>query len=848
MSLCINSECTQPENPDDRLFCQGCGSELLIGGKYRVIRLLSSKGGFAQTYEVLDEGKLKVLKALTHNHPQAIELFLREAEVLLELEHSGIPKGEGHFTYSAKNSQTPIHCMVMEKIEGMDLEEYQEQRQNRPVNQKTVLKWLRQITEILDLVHSYNFFHRDIKPSNIILQPDGNLTLIDFGAVRQITNTIIARERSTGVYTPGYAPPEQEKGYAIPQSDFYALGRTMVYLLTGRSPTDITIYDQYNNELKWKEYAINLMPELGDLIGELIAEKARDRPRNTKVILERIKTIEAKLSQTKIEKTATFNNRERQNVATTRASSVFQNNGRDKTQVALLNSEHNSENKIETWYVQNPFVDGTKENCGQKPSKQIYIGINQKTIAAGLTALILISIGAAIGHKILETFPTSISAENNQEKSQTLQPTEQIIPFSQEWWSRGDRVLFRGQINWFRDRGVEAFKIGKYAEALTLFEKGVKSDPRDPEVQIYLNNAKARLAGSPLVIATVIPVDNNQTSAAEMLRGVADAQTQFNDAGGINGRLVEVIVANDGNQPQKSASIAQKIAGDKTILGVIGHNSSSATKAGLLEYEKANLAIISPTSTSDSISGKVFFRTSPSDAASGKQLAIFAVNSLKIKKVAVFYNPNSTYSTSLYQAFESSLQRLGGQIETAIDLSNQDLEPEREIKGLRGHTDAIALFPNTHTTSVAIGIARANDDLPGEKFQLLSGDSLYNASTITSGGRAVEGLTIAVPWFSGKQLYAQKASRRWLGAINWRTATSFDATVALLEALSPNPTRQTVLQKLYSTRIRANRTSGTALKFDHRGEREGDPVIVRVAKDAPHPIQGVELGFKLIQQ
>ncbi|RMF28238.1 MAG: protein kinase [Cyanobacteria bacterium J083] len=309
MSLCINPKCSNTENPDNQLFCEACGSELLIAGRYRVARLLSSKGGFGKTYEVFHDHAVKVLKVLTNNHPKIVELFEQEARILKQLNHPGIPKGDSSFTYFPRDAQEPLHCLVMEKIEGLDLEEYQNQRSSRPIDQELALEWLTQLMEILHVVHSHNFFHRDIKPSNIILRPTGQLALIDFGAVRQVTATIIAGNQNTGVYTPGYAPPEQEKGYAVPQSDFYALGRTFVYLLTGKSPTDITMYDRYNNELKWRETASasatqagevqGLNPAFADLLDEMMAERAKYRPANTTIIIEKLKKIKAQTEATK---------------------------------------------------------------------------------------------------------------------------------------------------------------------------------------------------------------------------------------------------------------------------------------------------------------------------------------------------------------------------------------------------------------------------------------------------------------------------------------------------------------------------------------------------------------------
>jgi len=302
MSLCINPNCLKPENSDNDNYCQACGSDLVLVGKYRVIRLLSAKGGFANTYEVIDinHNTLKVVKVLTYNTPKAIDLFQKEAFVLSKLNHPGIPKGEGLFIFYSPDSQSPLYCLVMEKIEGLDLEEYQKQNHYQPIPQETALDWLLQLALILDTVHSRSFFHRDIKPSNIIVKPDNQLVLIDFGAVRQITGTILAGGKVTGIYTPGYAPPEQERGYAVPESDFFALGRTFVYLLTGKDPSDPEIYNHKENELQWRDHAPHISYLLADFLDKLMADKASDRPKNTQTIVENLTKIQQQLSSSSV--------------------------------------------------------------------------------------------------------------------------------------------------------------------------------------------------------------------------------------------------------------------------------------------------------------------------------------------------------------------------------------------------------------------------------------------------------------------------------------------------------------------------------------------------------------------
>ncbi|NES23464.1 MAG: SUMF1/EgtB/PvdO family nonheme iron enzyme [Symploca sp. SIO3E6] len=299
MSLCINPNCPHPENSDNDLFCKACGSELLLEGRYRVSQLLSDKGGFGRTYEVSNGSSTLVLKVLINHQPKAIDLFKQEARVLRQLNHPGIPQGDRYFTFTPRDSQQPLHCLVMEKIAGLDLEEYQQQRQYRAIAQDLALEWLIQLTRILDEVHQQQFFHRDIKPSNIILKPDGQLVLIDFGTVREITPTYLGKQiagQVTAIASFGYTPPEQINYQAVPQSDFFALGRTFVFLLTGKQPIDPAIYDPLKDKLNWRSHAPDLLPELADLIDELIMPAAEKRPANTQVILQRLRAIDQVLN------------------------------------------------------------------------------------------------------------------------------------------------------------------------------------------------------------------------------------------------------------------------------------------------------------------------------------------------------------------------------------------------------------------------------------------------------------------------------------------------------------------------------------------------------------------------
>jgi WD40 repeat protein len=157
--------------------------------------------------------------------------------------------------------------------------------------------WLTQLIDVLDLVHQHNYFHRDIKPENIMLRSSGQLVLVDFGAAREMTQTYIANLGDSGITTvssAGYTPPEQEQGQAVPQSDFYALGRTLIYLMTAKLPNNPAIYSPRTNVFAWRPLAPQISTALADLVDDLIAPAAANRPQTTAEILERLALVRSR--------------------------------------------------------------------------------------------------------------------------------------------------------------------------------------------------------------------------------------------------------------------------------------------------------------------------------------------------------------------------------------------------------------------------------------------------------------------------------------------------------------------------------------------------------------------------
>ncbi len=207
---------------------------------YDILGILG-EGGSGVTYRAIDTQtqQLVALKALSlHqiNDWKAIELFEREAKVLSTLDRDGIPKYLDYFTTDLDGDR--YFYIVQALAPGKTLSEWM--NSGWRVTEAELKPIIIQILEILIYLHRHHppIVHRDLKPSNILKTEDGKISLVDFGAVQQTYHDTFMRG-STVVGTYGYMAPEQFRGQAVPVTDLYGLGATILHLLTHRSPAEI---------------------------------------------------------------------------------------------------------------------------------------------------------------------------------------------------------------------------------------------------------------------------------------------------------------------------------------------------------------------------------------------------------------------------------------------------------------------------------------------------------------------------------------------------------------------------------------------------------------------------------
>ncbi len=211
-----------------------------VNNRYRILEVLG-QGGMGTTYKAEDvlRGELVALKMLSIRylkHTKVVELFEREARILSQLDHPGIPQYVDYF--QSQQSRHRRFYIAQQLAEGQSLAALVEQ--GWKPDEPEVRLIATQLLEILVYLQQLTppVLHRDIKPQNIIRSTTGQLFLVDFGAVQTIYHQT-QTGGSTLIGTYGYMPPEQYARQSTLATDLYGLGKTLIFLLTQTHPANL---------------------------------------------------------------------------------------------------------------------------------------------------------------------------------------------------------------------------------------------------------------------------------------------------------------------------------------------------------------------------------------------------------------------------------------------------------------------------------------------------------------------------------------------------------------------------------------------------------------------------------
>jgi len=316
-----------------------------------------------------------------------------------------------------------------------------------------------------------------------------------------------------------------------------------------------------------------------------------------------------------------------------------------------------------------------------------------------------------------------------------------------------------------------------------------------------------------------------------MKKGAVLAVEMVNQAGGINGKQVEIAFEDDKSDPKEAAAVANKYAANKDILAVIGHYNSSCTLAGAPIYNKAGVVEISGGSSSPAVTdaGPYTFRTITTDAFQGEYLVNWAVKDEGFKKIAVVYE-NTDYGAGLLKIVEAEAPKLGASIVakeayilgqtkdfSSIVTKIKNAKPDVIIVG--GLYNETALFAKQAVRS-------------GLKTPIMGVDGIYSDALIELGGEAVEGVMLTGFFHTSSpnqetQGFINAYKAKYQEEPGTYAAYTYDAANIVLEAMKKGAADRKAIMD-YLTTLKDFQGATGITSFDANGDCVKDPLKLAV--------------------
>ena len=345
-------------------------------------------------------------------------------------------------------------------------------------------------------------------------------------------------------------------------------------------------------------------------------------------------------------------------------------------------------------------------------------------------------------------------------------------------------------------------------------------------------NAGGSTAGE-LTIASSNPMTGDSGYyGQDKVRGIQMALEDVNNAGGVNGRKVKLVIDDDGGQPAQGASLAAKECADSNILAVIGHWNSSVSLAAAPIYDRCKLSSIND-DTTVKLSGisPYSFRVFATGEVEGKLLAKF-VWEKGYRRTAIVYDTND-YGITLNDAFSKAFKELGGTIalSDAYVEGNKNFAPDaQKVKSSNADSTFIAGY-YVETALIAKAIRAA-----GISHQLFAGDGVDAPQLTQLGGGAVEGVTFAddyAPQLQSKenQAFVAKWRAKYKADPDTFAALAYDATNVVIAAMKSGASDREAIQKALKNTKNFVGVTG-AITFDKQNDAARNVYMLTVKSGA----------------
>lgn len=271
--------------------------------------------------------------------------------------------------------------------------------------------------------------------------------------------------------------------------------------------------------------------------------------------------------------------------------------------------------------------------------------------------------------------------------------------------------------------------------------------------------------------------------------GVIMAADEINQAGGINGRKIDVVIEDDRGSPEEAARLTAKLIDEDKVVAIIAGGTSGISRAAAPKAQSSHIPLISPSSTDPAVTqtGDYIFRACFVDSFQGEVMASFAVNTLKAQKAAILFDFNSPYGRGLTDFFKLSFSKLGGRIVSEQSYTQSDEDFKGQLSSIRSAEPDIIYIPGYYADVARIA---KQARMIGLTQPLLGGDGWDAPELWQLGGDALNGAYISTHYSIDDptpaiQTFVESYKQRYQNLLpDAHAALAYDASRLLADAIT----------------------------------------------------------------
>ncbi|MEQ8190642.1 MAG: bifunctional serine/threonine-protein kinase/ABC transporter substrate-binding protein [Candidatus Eremiobacterota bacterium] len=773
----------------------------IIKGEYKVIKVIGN-GGMGSIYlcsDVKEKDKKWALKEMrltqiqTEMQEKAIKHFEMEAEILLRLNHLNLPAVKEYFKENGN------YYLVMEFIEGEDLGKLLD-RSTNPFPEEHVLKWGTQIATALYFLHiqkPHPVIYRDLKPSNIIVTPEGNIKLIDFGIARFFQPG--KKKDTIQMGSLGYAPPEQfGEGQTDERSDIYSLGVTLHQLLTKRDPVEAD--NPFNIPLV-RTINQNVSIELERIIQRATQFEAIRRYQKVSDLKRDLKSLyDEKLRRARHISPSTQTPVPDQ-PPTIAISAVETESLPVKEKDLAEQSSHAgkpAENIIEK--VEPPKDIGKDIGKDKGDEKQEEKKSERKKQSLFATIVILM---------LFISLPVTLYYLKPPWVIKYLSFIPGFHPVSVPGSTPSPAILN------LKEQALIKYHDGKFSEAIGLINESLKVSPGDPEAMIIKSNIDLAIQGNDKFSLGLIVSGKGKYNfdGEAMMKGAFLAQKEINSNLGVRGKMLKLDIINDFSDVNLAFNNMSLIKSEN-LTAVIGPDDYIVDMSVAPLFRSSGLLQFTPCLSMNQKDRPFTFGLAPDRKSELKAIYNLIYKKLNKKKIAAIYDIQNPYFFELNYIFKEEIlskeRTIINDILVRGDIVPEQKEINRILNSLAISKPEVILFFSSPYLIKQLALEIRKKD---KNVIFVTGHWAMSGQLISNENDVTEGLLCLCPLLKDEEGFIKKYREVFSDNVTLRAIQVYDTLILLKEAINASGFRREDIRSYLMALDVNNPYQGKSIKF-----------------------------------